>query len=100
MPVVRAECAARDGYCRLAGVARFPPCSGPSEWAHVGEHRRFKTRGMEPEARHTTAGSVMFCADHHHLYDANRLQITALTERQCDGPLRYELDGVVYEEVR
>lgn len=74
---VRAACVARDGYCLIA--SRLPrsiavllgPCEGPSEWMHVGEHRRCHTRGMEPEERHTTAGSGMGCKRHHDAYDAH-----------------------------
>lgn len=74
---VRAACVARDGYCLIA--TRLPRsmavllgrCEGPSEWAHVGEHRRCHTRGMEPEQRHTTAGSGMLCRGHHVAYDSH-----------------------------
>ncbi len=81
-------------------MTRFPPCLGPSEWAHFGDKKRFKTRGLPPEERHTVEDSLMMCDGHHDLYDANRLHIEALTERRCEGPLRFELDGVIYEEVR
>lgn len=86
---VRAQCVARDGYCLIltrwifvngkiqppvvfAGVG---PCLGPSEWAHVGEHRRCHTRGMAPEQRHTTAGSAMMCKRHHDAYDAHEFDL-------------------------
>lgn len=97
---VREQCVDRDGYCRLQGVERFPPCRGRSEWAHFGEHKRFKTRGMAPEDRHKRDASLMMCDGHHDLYDANELQIEALTERGTDGPLRFSHGGQVYEEVR
>ena len=99
---VRAQCVERDGYCRMSrwysidgednyarGVDTF--CSGPSEWAHVGEHTRAKTRGMAPERRHTTAGSLMLCRRHHHDLDAHRITVDALTAAGADGPLRFAL---------
>lgn len=98
---VRPKCVDRDGYCRIAGVAALGPCDGPSEWSHFGESKRFKTRGMEPEERHTTEGSLMFCKKHHDEYDGRRrprLKVEATTDRRCDGPLRYEREGVVYVE--
>lgn len=75
---VRAACVERDGHCLIA--TRVPgfiavllgPCAGPSEWAHVGEHRRCHTRGQAPERRHTTAGSGMMCAVHHRALDAHQ----------------------------
>jgi hypothetical protein len=95
----------RDGLCRLKGVARFPQCDGPSEWAHFGEHKRALTRGMDPVDRHKRAASLMLCRYHHALYDGRarfedaRMNIEALTEKGTDGPLRFELAGVAYEEV-
>lgn len=92
----------RDGYCRLHWTNRsatgrlllafFGTCSGPSEWCHVEEKRRGKTRGQAPEERHTTQGSVKFCRQHHQGkggYDLHGFRITYLTARGCDGPLRY-----------
>lgn len=78
---VREQCVERDGYCLIA--TRLPaglravlgPCSGPSEWAHVGTHRRFRTRGQAPESRHTVKGSGMLCEKHHKAYDAHRFDI-------------------------
>ena len=98
--LVRVLCVERDSYCRVwldAGVrvspfryvTRFGDCSGFSEWAHFGAHKRSKTRGQAPEQRHTTTGSLMLCAYHHREYDAHRLRITARTKRGCDGPLTY-----------
>lgn len=102
----REECVGRDGYCRLAGVARLGPCFGPSEWMHLGDYRRSLTRGQDPTERHRRDKSLMGCRRHHALYDGrdyvngSRLTITELTERGADGPLRFELDGQVYEETR
>lgn len=102
---VRESCVNRDGPCRIKGVERFPPCDGPSEWAHFGEMKRAKTRGMDPSERHTRQGSLMMCRHHHALYDGrahhqgSRLQIEALTTNGTDGPLRFELAGVVYDEL-
>lgn len=80
----------RDGYCRY--FKDWPdfdrqPCEGNSEWAHFGDKKRFKTRGMAPEKRHTTAGSLMLCSKHHREYDAGKLRIVALSAKGCDGGL-------------
>jgi hypothetical protein len=86
---VRARCVERDGYCILRGGA-LGPCEGPSEWAHFGEHKRFKTVRQEAEERHTTAGSFMACRRHHDQYDGRRkprLVISAPTSLGCDGAL-------------
>lgn len=91
---IRELVAARDGFCRHGYDVRlgdrFARCSGPSEWAHFGEHKRFKTRGMAPEDRHTTAGSLMLCRSCHMAYDRGVLLIIAKTGRLCDGPLLYQ----------
>lgn len=89
---VRAACVARDGYCLIA--SRLPrsiavllgACEGPSEWAHVGEHRRCHTRGMEPEVRHTTAGSGMLCRGHHVAYDAHEFDFLEWSLDGMNGP--------------
>src|SRR6185436_4448492 len=40
---VRALCVERDGDCRIGNATKsFGLCSGESEWAHLGESRRFK----------------------------------------------------------
>lgn len=88
---VRAACVARDGYCLIA--SRLPQsvavllgaCEGPSEWAHVGEHRRFNTRGMEPQERHTTAGSGMLCRGHHVAYDSHEFDFLMWSLSGMDG---------------
>jgi len=78
---IREQCFERDGYCRFFldttfGVYCYPEgCKGPSEWAHLGEKKRFKTRGQPPEERHTTGGSLMLCRFHHHAYDRGDLAI-------------------------
>ena len=79
---VRAACVERDGYCLIASRVPFSvrvllgACEGPSEWAHVGAHRRFNTRGMEPQERHTTGGSCMLCQKHHRAYDAHEFDFS------------------------
>jgi hypothetical protein len=78
---VREQTVSRDGHCLIA--SRLPssiavllgPCEGPSEWAHVGGHRRCFTRGRAPEERHTTAGSGQLCKKHHGDYDAHLFDI-------------------------
>lgn len=85
---VRAKCVRRDGYCRFSGGS-VGPCSGRSEWAHFDEHRRFKTRGMDPAERHSTAGSFMACTGHHRAYDAHEMTVSAIDQTLgADGPLR------------
>ena len=89
--LVRAACVERDGHCRVSqdtGVASGW-CDGPSEWAHFGDFKRFKTRGQAPWSRHTTAGSLMLCTRHHADYDQGRLKIRATSKRLCNGPLTY-----------
>jgi hypothetical protein len=102
---VRERCVERDGRCRVAHpllttkiceVGRYGPvldvlddCSGPSEWAHLEEHKRARTRGQAPAKRHTTAGSAMFCRRHHRQYDAGELAVTFLApELGADGLMR------------
>lgn len=88
----------RDGRCRLVLTMAMGPCKGPTQWAHFGDSKRFKTRRMAASERHTTEGSLALCDRHHDLYDANELVIEALTERRCDGPLRFRMGDSVYEE--
>ncbi len=101
---VRERCVERDGGCRICDWENNPDDwhsddlqavdwfeAGPSEWAHMRENSRAKTRGMKPEARHTTAHSLMLCQFHHDRYDGRhrpRIQITAMSDvLGCDGPL-------------
>jgi hypothetical protein len=101
---VREKVQHRDGWCRVARSRQvneqdkrnwdpyiFPPqfpCLGPSEWAHL--LRRSKTRGMAPEDRHTSKGSIKACRKHHTEIDQHRLSVTPLTDRGADGPLKFE----------
>lgn len=97
---IRADVAERDGLCRLGEWENNPDdwhsdavndvCDGGSQWAHFGEKKRFKTRGLPPEERHTMAGSLMLCEKHHDDYDEGRLVITAQTSLDCNGPLNFE----------
>jgi len=82
--IVRAQCVKRDGFCRLTGCG---PCSGVSEWCHMGDKKRARTRGMAPEERHTTAGSFMGCTGHHRAYDAGEIDMDPITTDGADGPL-------------
>lgn len=101
---VRAECVERDGDCRVCDWENNPDdihyeplpyaddewSRGPSQWAHMRQNSRAKTRGMKPEARHSTAGSLMMCEFHHDRYDGRRrprIQIVAMSEHGADGPL-------------
>lgn len=91
---VRADVDERDGYClilRTGDVAFLGSCWGPSEWAHVGKHRRCHTRGMTAERRHTTRGSCKMCRKHHRAYDAHEFDIQpVLEELGMDGPVVIE----------
>lgn len=89
---VRAACVERDGYCRywndtFARCFVSAECHGPSEWAHLENMRRGRTRGMKPELRHTTAGTAMLCRFHHRAYDAGTLRIASITGTGADGPM-------------
>lgn len=97
----------RDGHCRVAKnlLSGLGPCEGRSEWAHLNRSRRCHTRGMAPDERHTTAGSVALCARHHRLFDGQflsartpRLFIEELSDRGADGPLRFTHGERSYEE--
>jgi hypothetical protein len=83
---IRSQVAARDGECRIGNWEAHPDdvhadalesehCDGVSEWAHLGDRKRFRTRGQAPSLRHTTAGSVMLCTNHHRMYDRGELTI-------------------------
>jgi hypothetical protein len=98
---VRPVVVERDGYCRVAQnrtLGFLGACAGVSEWAHIGEHRRCFTRKMEPEVRHTSAGTAMFCSGHHHAYDGHVFTVEPLTERGCDGPVAFVRGEQRFEE--
>lgn len=106
---VRARCVERDGYCRICDWENNPSDThegdddfdslpyaedewsrGPSEWAHLNEGKRAKTRGMTPEQRHSTAKSLMLCQFHHDHLDGRRQPQIEIDERNylgADGPL-------------
>jgi len=103
---VRAQCVDRDGDCRVCDWENNPDdyhaddlefvddltFPNPSEWAHLGEKTRAKTRGMKPEARHTTEDSVIFCKVHHDRYDGRqkpRMFVKSLTALGANGPLEF-----------
>lgn len=93
---VRAIVVRRDSTCRLRGLPQLGVCGGPSEWAHLGARRRYRTRGRPSAERHTTAGSLMLCAAHHRAYDQHRLLIHVSSPRGANGPLAFVwLDGVI-----
>lgn len=95
---VRQQCVERDGDCRIGewennpddwhcqALIDEPWCEGRSEWAHLGNKKRFKTRGQAPEVRHTTAGSLMLCTKHHQDYDHGRMVIEG---ENANEPLRF-----------
>jgi hypothetical protein len=98
--MVRAACVDRDGRCRYAndvhvaalddGRACITACEGESEWAHLEDKQRFKTRCQLPLERHTTQHSAMLCSRHHELYDRGYLSLRFLTDLGADGPLAWE----------
>ena len=90
---VRAECERRDGFCRLSHGG-YGPCTGKSEWAHLGDKTRAKTRGMAPEDRHDAAWTAMLCTGHHAAYDRHELDLRYLTARKANGPLLWLRRGV------
>jgi hypothetical protein len=93
---VRPLCVERDGHCRVrrdVGVM-LGGCEGPSEWAHLNEKQRWKTRKMDAEERHTTGGSLMACKKHHDQIDNRRkprLYADACGPKGADGPLHWHL---------
>ena len=95
---VRAACVARDGYCRVgACYSLLGPCGGDSQWAHLKEKQRSKTRGQPAEVRHTTQGSLMLCSQHHDRYDGRagpKLTITAVSPDGAEGAIRFEANGI------
>lgn len=107
---VRADVAARDGYCRLryrdravreAIETMFGPCGGESEWAHLGDHRRFKTTRKPVWERHTTGGSCMLCSEHHRGtrgYDSNAMEIEFLTEDGANGKMKFSSEFGMFVE--
>ena len=100
---VRAACVERDGRCRVNScrLTGAYMADGVSEWAHLHVKRRSKTRGLPPEERHTTAGSLILRREFHDAYDGRtrpRLIIEPLTDRGADGPLKFTYGGRSYEE--
>lgn len=74
--------------CRAWGEC-LGVCEGKSEWAHLGERQRFKTRGLPPEVRHTTAASCLLCTKHHDLYDDGKIDYFCHTDNGADGPMTW-----------
>ena len=93
---VRDRVIERDGHCRYGkDVASHErsECRGPSEWAHINDWQRFKTRGRPPERRHATQGSMMLCQRHHELYDDGHIEIDYWEPHYCDGHVSYWENG-------
>lgn len=93
---VRAAVVSRDGYCRYYKAQDWDTiveCDGPSEWAHLGDKKRARTRNMAPEVRHTTAGSLMLCRRHHQQYDSGEIVILGT---DANGPLAFYQKGAVH----
>ena len=73
----------------MAGVPKDPNApTFEDEWAHLGSKKRFKTRGMEPEDRHSTQGTMRLCAYHHRAEDNHRMRID-VGDKGADGPVRF-----------
>lgn len=98
---VRPKVEERDGYCRILSFSLDPltltgvikKCEGPSQWAHLPGHRRSQTRGLPPEERHTTQGTVMLCMRHHEMEETHQLSLRPLTPDGADGPMGLEYLG-------
>lgn len=103
---VRRQVCTRDGYCRVnvadrVTVGTLGRHEGLSEWAHLEEKRRSKTRGMNPEERHTTQDTVMFCTRHHQMYDARQFSVEFFDRfTRADGLIRLVAPGggTIFEE--
>ena len=91
----RARCDERDGYCRLWHRPGFF-CAGASDWAHLPAWRRSKTRGRPAVERHVGV-TIKLCRYHHDLLDTHFLRIDG-TAANADGPMRFRLGRVVYDE--
>lgn len=81
---IRAACVLRDGYCKFAILGG---CQGLSEHCHLGEKKRARTRGMDPEIRHTMEGSCMACTFHHHEEEQGRLKLSMFPYVGANGPM-------------
>lgn len=94
---VRALCVARDGDCRLEH-AGLGVCGGASEWSHLEEKKRAKTRGQDPTERHSTQWSAQLCTVHHRRYDAGEIAADFLTAQNADGRMAWLTRDVIYTE--
>ena len=95
--LVRADCVTRDGYCRVRRDIKdqHGDCEGPSEWCHLGEKTRAKTRRMAPEERHSTEWTIMACKKHHDMIDGRRkpvLKVAMPDPEGADGLLSWSAD--------
>jgi hypothetical protein len=102
---VRALVVERDGSCRLADPALwliFGACSGESEFAHMPERRRSKTRGMDPKIRHDKAHTLMLCTKHHAMADRRGprpwMQVQPASSRGAEGRLAFQIRDTVHVE--
>lgn len=100
---VRALVSLRDGDCRIGPPLwpMFGECRGSSEWAHLNDCRRFRTRGMAPAQRHSTEGSLMLCTSHHNRLDMRArpiIDIRPMSSHGADGRLVIKCGELVYLE--
>lgn len=88
---IRAKVQERDGEVGCRAWGNFVGvCEGRGEWAHLGEKKRFKTRGLPPAERHTTAESCLLCTKHHDAYDAGEIGYLCLSCWGADGPMTWD----------
>lgn len=87
---VREEIVWRDGMCRYASdvLRNTAECSGRLEMAHLGEWKRFRTRGQSPSERHSSRTCLLLCNFHHRAYDAHAFDLEYGPELGADGPLK------------
>lgn len=100
---VRLEVEARDGYCLIASRmvravgAALGSCAGPSQLAHLEQHRRCFTRGQAPERRHQVNWLAMMCARHHADYDRHLFALVlpddGIVAGQAIGIVRYAISS-------
>lgn len=87
---VRAEVFRRDPVCRAADLGG---CYGRLQWCHMAGHRRSETRRMPPEDRHAALWTLALCACHAEQEERHIIRVRYLSNRQCNGPVRFVRSG-------
>lgn len=80
--------------CVVPEDSRWPH-DGPDEWAHMEEGTRARTRGKDPEVRHTARLSCRLCRTHHTAYDRGALRPTFLSDDGADGEMVWKYQGKI-----